>query len=358
MIKHMNRILIIRRDNIGDLICTTPLIHALRTHYPQAELDVLVNSYNFQAIEHNPDINNAYAYTKGKHRESGQSLLGVYWQRLKLTFTLRRKHYDLAILASGVFSKQALKLASSVNPKQILSLMPDDGQNISEITVGVPTPTATDLHEVQRTLLLLQPLGISPTDSPLVLRPDPQCLQQQRSNLQAQPWYQSRLTIGIHISSRKPSQRWPEENFTVLIKRLHEAYQAQFLLFWAPGDENNPRHPGDDQKAQRIVAQLTGIPVLPIATSELRELIAGIDLCDHFICSDGGAMHIAAGLGKPMVCFFGESSTTQWRPWGVPHALLQAPSRNVADISVDEALAAYQQECLSPPPHSPANASG
>ena len=38
------KILIVRRDNIGDLICTTPLISALRRRYPRAHLAALANT--------------------------------------------------------------------------------------------------------------------------------------------------------------------------------------------------------------------------------------------------------------------------------------------------------------------------
>ena len=86
---------------------------------------------------------------------------------------------------------------------------------------------------------------------------------------------------------------------------------------------------------------MAGLPVAPMRTGHLSELIAGLSLCDVAILSDGGAMHVAAGLGKPLVCFFGNSSVERWHPWGVPHEILQKPSRNVADISVDEAEAAY-----------------
>jgi ADP-heptose:LPS heptosyltransferase len=352
----MNRILLIRRDNIGDLICTTPLISILRKHYPEAEIDILVNSYNYQAVEHNPDLNHVYVYTKGKHREPGQSLLGVYWQRLKLTITLLYKQYDLAILASGTFSRQALKLAKSVKPKQILSLTPN-GENIAGVTLAVPEPTG-NLHEVEKTLAVLQALNITPETRPLTLHPDPHEQAVLRAQLYEQPWHQPVPTIGVHISSRKPSQRWPENHFSELIQQLYQQHQVQILLFWAPGDENNPLHPGDDQKAERILAQLHGLPILPMPTTTLRQLIAGVSLCDQFICSDGGAMHIAAGLGKPMVCFFGDSSAEQWYPWGVPHVLLQPASRNVANISVEEAVDAYQQVLRLPPPHSPADVSG
>ncbi|MBI2317053.1 MAG: lipopolysaccharide heptosyltransferase family protein, partial [Betaproteobacteria bacterium] len=57
--------------------------------------------------------------------------------------------------------------------------------------------------------------------------------------------------------------------------------------------------------------------------------------------ADGGAMHLAAGLGKPIVCLFGDSGAERWHPWGVPHQLLQAPSREVADISVEAVVQAY-----------------
>src|SRR5690349_13319469 len=39
------RILIVRRDNIGDLVCTTPLIDALRAHLPKAWIAALVTTY-------------------------------------------------------------------------------------------------------------------------------------------------------------------------------------------------------------------------------------------------------------------------------------------------------------------------
>ena len=54
-------------------------------------------------------------------------------------------------------------------------------------------------------------------------------------------------------------------------------------------------------------------------------------------------MHLAAALKKPIVCLFGNSDAGRWRPWGVPYELLQPASRNVADISVDQVLAAYDR---------------
>ena len=152
----------------------------------------------------------------------------------------------------------------------------------------------------------------------------------------------SHPVIGVHISARKTTNRWQEEKFVELIRKLHqENDQLQFALFWSPGDENNPHHPGDDQKAERIIRGLQDIPLQALPTHRLEELISFMDICDTMICSDGGALHIAAALGKPIVCFFGKSDASRWYPWGVPHVLLQTETRNVADISVNQVYQAY-----------------
>ena len=57
-------ILIIRRDNIGDLVCTTPLIAALRKRYSKASIGVLANSYNAPVLDGNSDVDDLYAYSK------------------------------------------------------------------------------------------------------------------------------------------------------------------------------------------------------------------------------------------------------------------------------------------------------
>ena len=66
-------------------------------------------------------------------------------------------------------------------------------------------------------------------------------------------------------------------------------------------------------------------------------------LADRVICPDGGAMHIAAALGKPILCFFGDSDAMHWHPWGVPYRLLQPDSRDAADISLAAALQAFRE---------------
>jgi len=57
-----HKILVVRRDNIGDLVCTTPLLHGLRKKYPEAYIAVLASSYNVQVLDRNPDVDEVFVF--------------------------------------------------------------------------------------------------------------------------------------------------------------------------------------------------------------------------------------------------------------------------------------------------------
>ena len=332
------RFLVIRRDNIGDLACTTPVFRALRERYPDAFICALVNSYNLPVLENNPDIDQAFAYTKAKHRPAGKSVFGVYWDRIRLTQRLRRLHFDYVVLAGPGFQKRSLLLARMLGPKHIVGFVLDGERGIGHIDTRLPyLPAPESIHEAEDTFRLLAVLGIGSPPPKMRIVADPAKTATVQHLIDQRQWSADIPLLGIHISARKPSQRWPASNFAELIRKLRQSHNAAFLLFWSPGDHTNPMHPGDDAKAREIMDALPDVPILAYPTHELGQLIAGLSLCRMVICSDGGAMHLAAGLGKPILCFFGKSESTRWYPWGVPHALLQPQSFDVKDVSVEDA---------------------
>ena len=193
----MKRILVIRRDNIGDLVCTTPLIRALRLRYPEAKIDALVNSYNLPVVAHNPDLNLACAYTKAKHRAEDESLLGVIWRRLHLMWQLRRTRYDLIVLANGGCLKRPLRLAKLIGARHVLGFYDArvSGADLIDMRVNEPSPRTG--HEVEHLFSLLAPLDIPPPAGSEVLAPDPVEQRRALDLLKAQPWYRSRPTLAV-----------------------------------------------------------------------------------------------------------------------------------------------------------------
>lgn len=337
------KFLVIRRDNIGDLVCTTPLINALRQRYPDSQICALVNSYNAGALENNPDVDEIYSYTKVKHRPAAQSIVEVLWHRLSTLVRLRLKHFDYVILAGSPYLPRSLKFARLIAPRHIIGFTEPGKPGVQHIDLPVPYGEPQRLHESEDIFRLLGPLGILGKPGPLKLVPNEESILKARKILADNHIDLKLPLIGIHISARKPSQKWPVAHFIELIRYLHRQHQAAFLLFWSPGDSSNPLHPGDDDKAKEIVQALGGLPLVAYPTHELKDLIGALSLCSTVICSDGGAMHLAAGLAKPILCFFGKSSSYRWHPWVVAHVLLQPKSQEVADISVAEALTAFDR---------------
>jgi len=335
------KVLIIRRDNIGDLVCTTPLFEALRHEYPQAYIACLVNSYNEPAIRDNPSLDDIFSYTKGKHA-TGEPVWRAHLRRFSLLRQLRRQRFDYVILASNNVAPRALRLARLIAPKHIVGFVANIGRP-GRISCPVPLVPSSELHETEVLFRLLEPLGISAKIPALCVVPDADKVEQARKRLSSSAAASALLRVALQISSRKEKQRWPIERYAEFARRLHARCPTTFFLFWSPGDENNPLHPGDDCKAERLLKLVGDLPVTPMRTEHLSELIAGLSLCDIGVMSDGGAMHIAAGVGKPLVCLFGNSSAQNWHPWGIPYELLQTSSRDVNDITVDDVLDAFER---------------
>lgn len=323
------KILVIRHDNIGDLVLTTPVFAALRERFPAASIEALVNSYNAPVLAGHPDVDRVHVYTKRKHREDGAGSLGEFTRVVRQWLALRARGFDHVLVAAPGFQKRQVRLARTLRSRHVAAFVP-----AGERAAGVDLPVeyaGPRGHHLEETFRILRALGIAGPPPPLRLGiefPGPVRLP-------------STPLVGVHISARRLCNRWPGPHFARFMREVHERGGVRFRLFWSPGDDDDPRHPGDDHQAARVAAQTHGLPVEPFATRTLRDLAQGIAACDAFVCSDGGAMHLAAALGKPILCFFGDSPASEWHPWGVPYRLLQPASLDARDISVEAALGAF-----------------
>jgi heptosyltransferase III len=322
------KILVVRRDNIGDLVLTTPVFTALRRHFPKARIEALVNSYNAPVLEGHPDIDFLHIYTKSKHRESRWDAFSEWSDRLRQAVALRSERFDHVLVPSPGFHPRQLRLARWLRPRHIAAFAPP-GMPPQGVDHPVAYRGPEGRHHVEDTFRILSAFGIDGPPPPLRLAIAPGASRTDRP------------LIGVHVSARRPRNRWPGSKFVELMRALHERMDARFRLFWAPGREDDPRHPGDDEKAMRILEKTRPVPVEPVDTRALGGLIKGLASCDALVCSDGGAMHLAAALGKPILCFFGDSLASHWHPWGVRYRLLQPASLDAADIAVEDAIAAF-----------------
>src|SRR5574343_1627247 len=169
----MQKILLIRRDNIGDLVCTTPAFSALRKRYPDAKIGALVNSYNAEVLRGNPNVDHVFIYQKLKHAGNLASRFKALNQRLKLIAQLRSWKPDVTILAKASYDRHGLNFARQIGAKNIIGYVPDDLSQAKGLPdIRLATPEFTALHEVEAVNGLLKPLGIEDALGPLQVFPD------------------------------------------------------------------------------------------------------------------------------------------------------------------------------------------
>ncbi|CAI2468905.1 Lipopolysaccharide core heptosyltransferase rfaQ [Serratia ficaria] len=328
----MKNILIIRRDNIGDLVCTTPLIEGVKIAYPDAKLYLLINKVSQDVVKNNPHLEKVFVYKKAKHKAKNETTLGVYFERLMIFLRLRKIKFDAVILANPVPCKYSLRLAKMAGARHII------GADLGTAEIHQPfrREDFSGKHQVERTYSYLSAI----TDRPIPIPPvrvflTPEERQQAEQRLQKLLPPVSRV-CAVHISSRSPKRRWPIERYAEIINRLVADPDTGVLIFWSPQGTLAPDDIGDQRRAEQLLAQCRNARVALYPTASVRELLAGFDLCDKVLCSDGGQMHLAAALNKDMVVFFGDTNKNAWHPWSGRYHILQSESGDCVDVSIDE----------------------
>jgi len=317
------KILIIRRDNIGDLICTVPLILAVRSQLPEARIECLVNSYNKAVLDGIDEIDKVHFYTKSKHQRPLLIIISLFKRVLKI-IELRLKSFDL-ILLPGQRSSSADRFSRFIGARRIVHVP-------EAVLMSWP-------HEVEKCCQLLPLVGLKYETPRLKIVPKRDYIENLVREYRLRP--DDKITA-VHISARKLSQRWPIHCFVVLINTLlAQEDRNKVILLWSPGEANNPLHPGDDAKSAELQRLVNHERLLPIETADLSELVAALSIAQKVVCSDGGAMHVAAALGKKIVALFGDSEVARWRPWCTNAVIIQKQSFDVSDISIAEVVTAW-----------------
>jgi len=305
----VRRVLVIRNDNIGDVLCTTPALAALRRRSPTAHVAILVASYSREALAGNPDVDEVLAYTKHKHRADGRRLAA--WRELARVFAgVRARRYDVAVAMRAHFTGSLGWLAFlSGAPVRIGYAPPPRHPLRFSITHPIPLP-AGPAHEVERCLRLLEPLGVRDERPALVLARDAAAEAAMGESLRRRGAPAGGPLVALHVSSRR-ANRWPADRFAAL-GDWAAARGATVVLLEPPGEAEAVRAVGE-KMAYRPVVQ---------PTRSLGELAACLAQCRLCVCCDGGAMHVAAAVGTPTVAIFGAADPRRWAPWGAGHRVL------------------------------------
>ncbi|MCX6906335.1 MAG: glycosyltransferase family 9 protein [Verrucomicrobia bacterium] len=218
------KILVIALAGIGDCLIATPLIHELRLHYPDAELEAFVFwPGSRELLEGNPHLNAIHQRNLVKDGRV---------RAIRYLLQLRRRKYDITINAHPQGPIHYRIAAGLIQGRLRLSHRYEKHGVLDSILVNRTLPQDYSLHSIQNNNRLLELLGKKPLLpqhemeiylAPAELQWAGEFIQQRRLN--------HRQRLGLHVGSggtKVPSRNLRQA--AALMKHCHSFLSVDTAL--------------------------------------------------------------------------------------------------------------------------------
>lgn len=298
--KKITKILLVRLDQLGDVVMTLPALQALKDFLPEADIDFLVSLPAASIVKAHPAVSRVYEF-KDSYFSPGFSWKSALKEWLAFVKLFRKNRYDLAVDFRGDV-RNVLMIFFSGIPRRIGRGITGGGFLLTDCL-----PETTGEHQIERNLACVRTLGLETKETfPKVYLPT--CFRESFVakfsdwvNVAERPW------MVAQVGSGYPSKRWSIGNFAELFKAwLDETGGTVFLV----GQR------GEEELGQMILRREKRVMDL-IGKTSLGELCALIESADVFVGNDSGPAHIAAALEKrTVVLFSGTNTHAVWEPRG------------------------------------------
>lgn len=135
-----------------------------------------------------------------------------------------------------------------------------------------------------------------------------------------------------------PAKRWPVRHFIEAGRRLVADAGAHILVLGSDGDR---------AICAEVAAGIGAAAVNRAGETNFGELVALLSCCRAVLANDSGGMHLAAGLGVPVVGIFGLTDPVKTAPVGCrAHWLAAEGVRHTRDVPRDSAAARAAMESI------------
>lgn len=327
------RLLVIRPDDLGDLLLATPALARLRAALPDTHLTVAVGPWALETLRHGPDHDAELVIAfPGVSRARRTTLIAPYRLLLAEARRLRTHRFDAALILRPDHWWGALLARMAGIPVRVGFGLPDVAPSCTD-TLPLPAghhAAALSLALVDR--YLGRPGSLDPTAAPLTFRP--QAAEIKRAEALLQPIGAGvRHRLAIHPGGGRAIKQWSTAGWLAVARQLMTEGQVQ-LIVTGIAAEAHLTAPLVAGLARGSVLDLTG-------QTDLGTLGAIFARCDLVLGVDSGALHIATACAPRTLRLYGPSDPVEYGPWGEAayhralHAGLTCPLCHNLDREID-----------------------
>lgn len=306
-----SRVLVFRMERVGDLLMARPGLRILRRQFPNAQIDLVVGSWNAPLARLFREIDALHMLdlpwiARGSQASSARQMLAAVrrWRHLR---------YDLGVNLEGDIRSHLLLRASGARRRA--GFAHAGGSPL--LTLPVPHDPAR--HVAWNILTLVAAVaGCDVGEADLVVPPlelPAEAMAFAASALD--PLGPARRILVVHPSGGRRIKQWPPERLARAAADLARQTEARLVVTGSPADRaivevfRSALPPGTS------VLDLTG-------RLDLVQLAAVLQRADLFLGCDSGPMHLAAAVGTPVLAVFGPSSPVRWGPMAPLTAAVRA----------------------------------
>jgi len=327
------KILVLKRDKIGDLLLTTPMLARLKAALPQAEVHLLANDYNAWVVAGNPHLDRLWVYRRVRH--AGHVSFAAAWQWLLQGLALRRERYDWVVVANGDESPRAIRRGLSLRGARTVARCAD-ASKYPGLTDALPPDAGS--HEIERLLALLGPIGVSASRAETF----PAYKLPEKSSAFALNWLSGRALVPgkfvvLGLGARRPKKQPATAQVLAWSAHLKQRWGLDTVFMWTPGKADDPLYPGDDDVARPVLdaASSGQAPQIHPFRGPIPEALSLIWSARTSIFPDSGLMQFAAASPGGVLGLFAESAVSpgpaQWAPRGPKADYLEA-DKSVSEL--------------------------
>jgi|ERR1035437_2374680 ADP-heptose:LPS heptosyltransferase len=301
-IPHPQKILIVQFAKLGDMVCTTPVFHAIKKKFPQAKVFVVGDSINEKILAGNPDVDKYIVASEKNMFATAQHL--------------RKEHFDFACTMGPTFVALLLLIFSGA--KTIATYKISGGKANQTRTYKIlqhftiPIPYAFGEYLSRTHLRLLEPIGIFSEDTKKHLYITSEAQTSVEKLFTSHGVDKKDFIVGISSSAGGRNKEWPPQRFAEISNYLSKRYNATIVLIGGPNDQGVVSvmlaYLEPSVKFLNTAGMLT--------IEELKAIVSRINL---FISVDTGPIYIAEAFDVPTIDILGPLDINEQAPRGPLH---------------------------------------
>ena len=327
---NIKNILIIRRNNIGDMIYAIPVFKTIRKEFPEAHITVLADSTNAGIIKGASFVDKIIIYKKGSGIRSNK-YMGC-WKLLRQD----KIKFDFAIALKIGYSSVSSLLTLISGAKFRMGCIPEKWHPL-QLCYNLPVKgwkKWKSIHQIDALSEFIKIAGIEDFVRDVTIEVNADSINRVKNFFKDNKISEENKVVVFNISNNKPENNWPVEKFRETASLLAKEYGMRCIIVSAPSDKD---------KALMLSGKINN--AFYFDTPEIMDFAALVAESHLLICGEGGAMHVGAGVHTPTISLWGKFRPVKWMPYGEKQFVIKK-DEHVSSISAEDVLGVVRKNNL------------